>query len=221
MPQHPKTWERDFPCLSLLALNIITNFGQTHWQITGSLYCCMTFSQLLGMLGIFSFLFFLFFFFCLFIFVFLGLYLGRLEVPRLGVRAELQLPAYPTATAPQHPSHICNLHHSSQQCWSLNPLSEARDGTGILMDASGVHYHWATSGTPNVGHIFNCVTVIFFSTTVIYSLSYFFFCLIIYKRFSILGDSYSIICISNIFSSPIISLSIFLYHLWPYKNISF
>ena len=28
----------------------------------------------------------------------------------------------------------CDLHHSSQQCWILNPLSEARDGTCVLMD---------------------------------------------------------------------------------------
>ena len=34
-----------------------------------------------------------------------------------------------TATAMPDPSRICDLHHSSQQCWILNPLSEARDGT--------------------------------------------------------------------------------------------
>ena len=35
----------------------------------------------------------------LFIFVFLGLYLRHMEVPRLGVKSELQLLAYTTATA--------------------------------------------------------------------------------------------------------------------------
>ena len=30
------------------------------------------------------------------------------------------------------------LHHSSQQCWILNPLSKARDRTHNLMDTSGV-----------------------------------------------------------------------------------
>ena len=32
-----------------------------------------------------------------------------------------------------------SLHHSSQQCRILKPLSKARDGTGVLMDASQVH----------------------------------------------------------------------------------
>ena len=31
--------------------------------------------------------------------VFLGLYLWHMEVPRLGIESELQLPAYTTATA--------------------------------------------------------------------------------------------------------------------------
>ena len=39
-------------------------------------------------------------------FVFLGLHLQRMEVPRLGVELELQLPAYPTATATPDLSHI-------------------------------------------------------------------------------------------------------------------
>ena len=40
------------------------------------------------------------------------------------------------------------LHHSSQQCQILNPLSKARDQTLILMDASWFHYHGTTKGTP-------------------------------------------------------------------------
>ena len=51
----------------------------------------------------------------------------HMEVLRLGVESELQLPAYATAIATPDPSHICNLHHSSRQCQILNPLSEARD----------------------------------------------------------------------------------------------
>ena len=43
---------------------------------------------------------------------------------------------------------ICDLHHSSQQCQILNPLSEARDWNCILMDASQIHFHWAMMGTP-------------------------------------------------------------------------
>ena len=42
-----------------------------------------------------------------------------MEIPRLGVESELQLLAYATATAMQDPSHVCDLHHSSQQHWSL------------------------------------------------------------------------------------------------------
>ena len=57
-----------------------------------------------------------------------------MEVPRLGVESELQLPATATATATamKDPSHVCDLHHSSRQCWIINPLSKARDQTWIL-----------------------------------------------------------------------------------------
>jgi len=34
-----------------------------------------------------------------------------------------------------------SLHHSSQQCWILNPLMEAREPTCILKDISGVLTH--------------------------------------------------------------------------------
>ena len=56
---------------------------------------------------------------------FLGLHLQHMEVPRLGVQSELQLPAYTTATAMPDLSLVCDLHHSSWQCWILNPLSKA------------------------------------------------------------------------------------------------
>ena len=49
-----------------------------------------------------------------------------MEVPRLGVKLELQLLAYTIATAMQNLSHICDLHHSLQQHQILNPLSEAK-----------------------------------------------------------------------------------------------
>ena len=42
------------------------------------------------------------------------------------------------AVAMQDPSTICDLYHSSRQHQILNPLSEARDQTGILMDTSRV-----------------------------------------------------------------------------------
>ena len=50
-----------------------------------------------------------------------------MEVPRLGVKSELQVPAYVTAAATPDPSRFCYLHHSSQQCLISDPLDEARD----------------------------------------------------------------------------------------------
>ena len=60
-----------------------------------------------------------------------------MEVPRLGVKPELQLSAYTTATAMPDLTCVCDLHHSSQQRQILNPLSKARE-TCILMDTSQV-----------------------------------------------------------------------------------
>ena len=59
-------------------------------------------------------------------------------------------PAYVIAIATQDPSRICNLHHSSQQHWILNPLNEARDQTCILMDTSRILSHCVTPGTLEV-----------------------------------------------------------------------
>ena len=70
--------------------------------------------------------------------VFLGLHLWHMEVSRLGVKWELQLLACATATAIWDLSHVFDLHHSSGQHWILNPLSEARDRTRILMDTTRV-----------------------------------------------------------------------------------
>ena len=57
---------------------------------------------------------------------------------RSGLKLELQLLASATATAMPEPSLFCNLHCSLQQCQILNPLSEARDRTRVLMDTSGI-----------------------------------------------------------------------------------
>ena len=61
-----------------------------------------------------------------------------MEVPRLGIELELQLPAYATATATWDLSSVCDLHYSLRQHWILNPLSEGRDQTRILTDTSHV-----------------------------------------------------------------------------------
>ena len=78
-----------------------------------------------------------------FLFFSLGSCLPHMEVPRLGVELELQLPAYATATATWDPSYVCNLHHSSQQCQILNPLSKTKDRTCNLMVPS-----WIVSAEP-------------------------------------------------------------------------
>ena len=67
---------------------------------------------------------------------FLGPHLQHMEVPRLGVESELQLPAYTTATATaaQDPRCVCDLPHFSRQHRILNPVCEARDPTHILTD---------------------------------------------------------------------------------------
>ena len=71
-----------------------------------------------------------------FSFSFLGLHLRHTEVPWVRVELELQVPASTTATATPDPSYICNL--CLWQHWILNPLSEVRDRTHILMDTSWV-----------------------------------------------------------------------------------
>ena len=60
-------------------------------------------------------------------FIFLGPHPWYMDIPRRWVKLELQLLAYTPATTTRDPSRICDLYHSSQQHWILNPLSEARD----------------------------------------------------------------------------------------------
>ena len=76
----------------------------------------------------------------------MGPHLQHMEFPSLGVELELWLLAYTTAM--QDPNHICDLHHSLQQCRIPHPLSEARDGTHSLMVPSHICYHCTKTGTP-------------------------------------------------------------------------
>ena len=80
------------------------------------------------------------FFFPVFFFFFLGPHPCHMEIPRRGVQLELQLRAYTAATASRDPSSVCDLYHSSGKRQILNPMSEARDRTGILMDTRRVHF---------------------------------------------------------------------------------
>ena len=82
----------------------------------------------------------------IYLFCFLGLHSWHVEVPRLRVESELQLPAYTTVTAMSDLSHVCDLHYSSQQCQILNPLSKAWDRTRNLMVPSQIHFRCTTTG---------------------------------------------------------------------------
>ena len=87
---------------------------------------------------------------------FVGLHPRHMEVPRLGVRLELRLLAYATATALWDLRCLCDLHHSSQQCRIPDSLSKARDGTRLLTDTSRVCFHCATMGTPLRSFLLAC-----------------------------------------------------------------
>ena len=58
--------------------------------------------------------------------------------------------AYITARATSEWSHICDLQHRSWQYWILNPLSRARDGTCVLMDASSDSSPLSRNGNSHV-----------------------------------------------------------------------
>ena len=80
--------------------------------------------------------------------VFLGPHPWHMEIPRLGVKLELQPLAYATATATPDPSCIYDLYRSSQPCQIPNPLSKARDQTHNLMVPGQIHFCCAMMGTP-------------------------------------------------------------------------
>uniref|UniRef100_A0A8D1CJ57 Uncharacterized protein n=1 Tax=Sus scrofa TaxID=9823 RepID=A0A8D1CJ57_PIG len=80
--------------------------------------------------------------------IFLGPHPRHMEVARLGVKLELQLLAYTTATTMKDPSLICDLHCSSQQCQILNPLGNARDQTCILIDTNKFPYQSHNGNSP-------------------------------------------------------------------------
>ena len=81
-------------------------------------------------------------------FGFLGPHPRHMEVTRLGVELELELPAYTTATATQDPSSTCDPHHSSRQRQILNPMSEARYRTRNLMVPGWICFHSAMTKPP-------------------------------------------------------------------------
>ena len=72
----------------------------------------------------------MFFLFLFFLFVFLGSHLWHMEVPRLGVESELQLPSYTAAH-----SNARSLAH-----WERPGIKR----TWVLMNTSQVRYRWAS-----------------------------------------------------------------------------
>ena len=76
----------------------------------------------------------------IYVFVFLWPHLWHMEVPRLGVKSKLSLPAYTRTAVKQDPSHICNLHRSLWQHQIRNLLSKTRDWTWVLRNTSRGHF---------------------------------------------------------------------------------
>ena len=81
-----------------------------------------------------------------FFFFFLGPHLQHMEVPMLGVKLQLQLPAYTRATPMPDLSCIHDLHHSSwQHQWGhwVRPLEPATSWFLV-----GLVFHCTATGTP-------------------------------------------------------------------------
>ena len=79
--------------------------------------------------------------YCLYIYLFLFYcFLLFRAIPVAYGRSQARGLIAATATTTQDLSCICDLHHCSGQPSFLNPLSEARDRTHILVNTSCVHY---------------------------------------------------------------------------------
>ena len=115
-----------FICLFIFFFFVIPLAYVNSWARDWIWAAAVTYAIAVAMLAPFFFFFFFF-----------GLFRwnpSHVEVPRLGVKWELQLLAYTTATAMPDPSLVHSLHHNLWQRWILNLLSEARGQTHIFMD---------------------------------------------------------------------------------------
>ena len=134
-----------------------------HWVLEERHFECVPSQKWFSFFFLFVFLVFLgpnlkatllFCFVCLFV---LRLYLRHMEVLRLGVESELQLPAYATATAMPDLSRICDLHCSLWQHQIVIPLREVRDRPCLLRGTSEVLNHLSNNGNS----CFNCIYLFF------------------------------------------------------------
>ena len=86
----------------------------------------------------------------LFIFYFFGLFRPQpqhMEVPRQGSNQSSS--HWPMSQQCQIRATSATYTAVLLQWQILNPLSEARDWTCVLMDANQIHFHWATMETPS------------------------------------------------------------------------
>ena len=95
--------------LLLLWLRLLRNFCMLQVQHFGEIMTCLGYESKINKYA--------------------GRYTRHMEVSRVEVESELQLPTYGTGTAMPDLSCVCILYHSSKQHRILNLLSEARDRT--------------------------------------------------------------------------------------------
>ena len=130
---------RTFPCL-IAQFSIHEIYSSFSNSITNS-EVFLSFVYFLSKSWYFSFLqfypegcIFICWLICFLFLFFLWPHLWHMDVPCLGVKSELQLPAYATAKAMPDLSRICYVCHTLGQRWILNQLSKARDLTHILTE---------------------------------------------------------------------------------------
>ena len=85
-----------------------------------------------------------------------------MDVPRPRVELELEMLASDTAAAKTDPRHICDLCRSLQQRHILNPLSEARDRTCILIETSWVLNLLSHNGNSSISYFLIYLSIFFF-----------------------------------------------------------
>ena len=124
--------------LSLSLFFFHTIFQQVLTQETGhSSLCCTVGPHYLSILHVTVCIYepqehHSFFFNFIYLFVFLGHTCSIWRFPDSGSNRSCSHWPIPQPQQLRDPNCICHLHHSSWQCWILNPLSKSRDQTLVL-----------------------------------------------------------------------------------------